>query len=53
MVPLSISWDVQEIDGSMAQLTSALAARTVERDRVHIHVYPLQNPFQIIWTNIA
>jgi len=32
---------VQEIDGSMAQLTSALAARTVERDQVFFIVHTL------------
>ena len=42
---------MQEIDGSMAQLTSALAARTVERDRVHIQ--DLQNAFKLVWINIA
>jgi hypothetical protein len=44
---------MQEIDGSMAQLTSALAARTVERDRVHIQDHPLQNAFKLVWINIA
>lgn len=51
-ISLIVPLKVQEIDGSMAQLTSALAARTVERDRVNLKFYHLRISLHLKWIKV-